>query len=751
MNHNPKGFSLNIGHSAFYILLAFSILCSPLFAQDVLFDDVNNCHSRGIWVYLLDTLSAHGANIHYVADEGWANLNDMDMVWLECPTVSYSAGIKTALQNFARDGGKIVIGEVFHRGSALNDLLTDPGWQTTLSILDATTSYIIDYFYPFSPFTDGVTQLDLSGPAVISCGEHAYPFAFGDAYYSQPVAAISYPFVHEANCSTFIVLVTGTHSWETYFSIVADNYRFASNILLCAAGIPGFEIDGCETPEGIIEVDSVSICVNPGDVATIWGMNIYPDITVYVGGVAVTVTGYGPDSTWLTFLGPDLPQGIYTIQLERDGIRFYGGTIQIYCAWVDINVVASGCFMFDDTVYFSGEDFVIGGSVIEFRDPSGTPYTCEYDIVSVDSGWCIVPATLDTAAYSYFYIVVTNPAGNSDRAFVQIPCPCPGQEDLYRSIFGIHPGDTRNPIVIIITPDSCIFVDNTLDLSWTTSADSFMATYEWALREPINPIMIYYVSRDTITTAWINDRDTTTYPYFSADSGHWDVVVQATDWFGNTGSDTMEICFKDDTVCMSGFAWADTCDPDTVFFRIRHEQPVDNSTIVMMFAGVLYTIDSAQVQWINDSTLIFIIDSLALDTLNGLYSVGLADILEDLNGHGLCPDTTEGFAATFRIPCCYGLRTELWCPIPSMAFVVCDPFPVSFIVVDTSHIDPPAIGEFYFSAEINGMDMLPSLVMSFTGTTDSVYIEIDPIWNDGDTVIVVLDSVFTHRGCKTIP
>jgi len=672
-----------------FILASIAFLfIIPSFAQDVLFDDANNCHSRGIWVYLLDTLSAHGANIHYVADEGWANLDSMDMVWIECPTANYSPVIKAQLQNFSRNGGKIVMGDVWQTMNALNDLLTDPGWQTTMSILSANTSGNVNSFYPFSPFTDGVTSLDLHNPRVISCGEYSYPFAFGDPYYSQPVAAISYPFQFEDNCTTFIVLVTGTHAWETYYSIVADNYRFASNILLCAAGIPGFEIDGCETPEGIIEVDSVSICVNPGDVATIWGTNIYPPIIVYVGGVTVTVTGYGADSTWLTFIGPDLPQGIYTIQLERDGFRFYGGTIQIYCEWVDINIVASGCFMFDDTIYFSGENFVIGGSAIEFQDPSGGSYTCIYDIVSVDSGWCIVPATLDTAAYSYFYLIVTNPAGNYDRAFVQIPCPCPGQEDQYRNIIGMHPGDTRDPIVIIIPPDSCIFVDNTLNLSWNTSADSFMSTFEWAFREPINPIMIYYVSGDTITTAWINNSNPTTYPYFSSDSGHWNVVVQATDWFGNVGFDTMEICFKEDSVCMSGFCWADTCDPDTVYFRIRHEQPVDNSTIVMMFAGVLYTLDSSQVQWLNDSTLVFIVPLPALDTLRGLYSVGLADIIEDINGHGLCPDTTEGLAVSFRIPCCYGLQTELWCPLPSISFVSCEPFPASFFIWDTTHSDP---------------------------------------------------------------
>ena len=498
------------------------------------------------------------------------------------------------------------MGDVWQTMDALNDLLTDPGWNTTLLILTSTTSSDVNWFYPFHPFTDGVTSLTLNTPRVISCGANAYPFAFGDPYYTQPVAAISYPFKDEDNCSTFVVLVTGTHAWETYFSIIADNYRFASNILLCAAGIPGFEIEGCETPEGIIEVDSISDCADPGETVTIWGTNMYSPIDVVVGGDTISPTGYASDSTWLTFIAPDLPQGNYPVRLVRDGIGFYAGILQIYCDWIDINVVAGGCFMPGDTVFFTGENFK-SGTVIEFADPAGTTYSCTYTIFPPDSGWAVVPSTLDTATYHYFYIVAINPAGNSARTYVQIPCPCPGTEDQFRSDMEFHPGDTRNPLVTIIPPDSCIVVGNGWNLRWNTSADSFMSTYEWASRDPVNPIMIYYTDGDTITTAWVNNGNPTVYPFFSADSGHWRVVVQATDDFRNIGYDTVEICFREDTICMGGYAWSDTCDPDTVYFRIRHENPVDNSTISIMFAGAIYTIDSAEVIWLDDSTLAFVL------------------------------------------------------------------------------------------------------------------------------------------------
>ncbi|MCD6594438.1 hypothetical protein J7L68_02015 [bacterium] len=88
-----------------------------------------------------------------------------------------------------------------------------------------------------------------------------------------------------------------------------------------------------------------------------------------------------------------------------------------------------------------------------------------------------------------------------------------------------------------------------------------------------------------------------------------------------------------------------------------------------------------------------------------------------------------------------------------MSFVSCEPFPVSFIVVDTTHIDSPDPSELYFTIEVNGLDTTVTSppVLDISGTTDSLYITVNPIWSEGDSVIVTLDSIFTIRGCKTIP
>jgi len=625
------------------VFLLFSVLIvSPILAQDVLFDDANNCHHRGIWIYLLDTLSAHGANLHYVADEGWTNLMDMDMVWLECPTAYYSPTVKAQLQNFSRNGGKIVMGDV-NSPEILNDLLTDPGWQTTMEILDASTSEMISHFYPFPPFTDGVTSLDLSWPRVISCGDNSYPFAFGDAYYSQPVAAISYPFVHEDNCSTFIVLVMGTHSWETYHSVVGSNYRFASNILLCAAGIEGFEIDGCASPEGIIEIISIPDCANPGETVRIEGTNIYADIIVHIGGENIVPTAYGIDSTWLEFICPDLPQGIFTLQLERDAFRFYAGQLQVYCDWIDLASLTQGCFEIDDTVYFTGSGFTPGEMALQIECPFDTVLIIDFEIVTQDSGWLLVPE-VDTVNCSYFFVRLTNTTmGNYDRHYIQIPCPCPGMEDMYvENLFSPKAGDTRNPVVDISPIDTCVFVGEMIDINWVTSADSFMSTPEWLTREPIQPIDFTVQSTDDSysfgTLANIGD-----YPWVVGDNASYDIAIVATDWFGNYGDTTISICTQVGTATLSGYALSPPCDPDSMIFIIHHEEPIDNSTIAMGYDGFIYTYPNLM-HWADETTLVFIIP----EHTPGSHIVGLGRICDTDDN---CIDEIErGFTLDFDPP-----------------------------------------------------------------------------------------------------
>ena len=222
--------------------------------QDILYDDIIDSHSREEWSNLIDTLTAYGANFHFVAEEGWTNLMNMNALWIESPSDTYSTSLKHLIQNYVRSGGKIILGDALAGNSAdLNNLLADTGWQTTMEIdTDYHPIDIIEtifYFFKIYPFTNGITHLVLREPKMILCGENSFPFAFRDSSYNSPVAAISYPFLHEGNCSSFIVLITGTHIWENDEITRPDDYRFATNIILCAADIPGFEIEPCAIPE----------------------------------------------------------------------------------------------------------------------------------------------------------------------------------------------------------------------------------------------------------------------------------------------------------------------------------------------------------------------------------------------------------------------------------------------------------------------------------------------------------------------
>ncbi|RKZ33466.1 hypothetical protein DRQ33_04245 [bacterium] len=112
---------------------------------------------------------------------------------------------------------------------------------------------------------------------------------------------------------------------------------------------------------------------------------------------------------------------------------------------------------------------------------------------------------------------------------------------------------------------------------------------------------------------------------------------------------------------------------------------------------------------------------------------------------------------TFDIqPCCAPAITHLGCPYPDcFAFTSCEPQNVDFIVYDTTGqtIDH---SRTYFTLYIYHYD----------GTADTIYITGDSgdvswsgdtasiIWtptDDGDSVVIVLDSVYTEEGCFTIP
>ena len=238
------------------------IILSPILSQNVLFDDINSNHELRIWEPLLDTLSMHGASIRLVSNVGWSDTVSLDMIWLQGTVSVYPCSVKVLCQDFLRNGGKIVIGQVGIYINPVNDLLTYPPWQPDIEVQNiATNEWVeISNFRSISPFTDGIGCLILNNPKKIVCGQHSYPFAFVGPDFSHTVAAISYPFIHEDNCSSFIIIVTGTHAWELGLDSLVDNFRFASNILLTVAGIPGYEFDPCAFADSMLVPETYSLC-----------------------------------------------------------------------------------------------------------------------------------------------------------------------------------------------------------------------------------------------------------------------------------------------------------------------------------------------------------------------------------------------------------------------------------------------------------------------------------------------------------
>jgi len=334
-----------------YILLFLQLALA--FSQNVLFDDVNNCHPRERWSTLLETLSSNGATVHYVSEEGWSNLMSMNMLWIECPYENYSEERKLEIISFCRNSGKIVIGQAAESVEPINDLLLDSNWRSTMEIhFSQTEVIVVDYavcFRRLSPLTDSIDYLELWFPAYISCGDNAYPFAFASPSCNKIAAAISYPFRDENNCNSFVLLVSGTHSWETDVVNTADNLRFATNILLCAADIPGFEIEPCAIPSKTNDFHSCDRYPNPftpnGDgindyvqfginglrlwkgKITIMDMygNRIKQIDVQVESCSENRARWdGTDSS-----GAPVPQGLYLYVIESDGEVICNGTITV--------------------------------------------------------------------------------------------------------------------------------------------------------------------------------------------------------------------------------------------------------------------------------------------------------------------------------------------------------------------------------------------------------------------------------------
>ena len=345
----------------------FIIIEPSIFAQNILYDDESDYHSIGgvnYWENQIDTLETYGITVHYTSIEGWSNIMNMDMVWIQSPADGdyYSVNEKMILQDYVRNGGRILIGtarDVIVCNDELNDFLEDIGWNTTMMLFSEPDYYnrgvFCSLFVEVSPFTDGVNGILLFAPHIISCGYNCFPFAFADSDVNRPVAAISYPFLNEGNCSSYVVLISGNHYWEDGGDLelgAGDTYIFARNIFLTLCGVPGYEFDPCAFADSVFPQrweQNCSLSPNPftpnGD-----GMNDYcqftfdgigeREATIYIHDMysrevkRINVPA-GATAKWVARWdgrddkGNPLPPGIYLYTIESIGEKVCEGSVVI--------------------------------------------------------------------------------------------------------------------------------------------------------------------------------------------------------------------------------------------------------------------------------------------------------------------------------------------------------------------------------------------------------------------------------------
>lgn len=243
-------------------------LINMLPAQSLVFNNETNTAITEIpWPYV-DSLESHGIEIHYISELGWSNISNMDLLWIPDIRGYYSVGIKSIITEFSRNGGKILI---WHHESSdimnlyLNELLNDSGWETTMFVSDL-FMYRPEYVWcirDISPFTENIDSIHLMGPTEIDCGDNAFPITQLDSNCTISVGALSYPFLAEDNCSSYIVLLTGADWFITtdcYFNHFADNLTFALNIIYAMLGVDGYEFDPCAFADSMLEPEPSTLC-----------------------------------------------------------------------------------------------------------------------------------------------------------------------------------------------------------------------------------------------------------------------------------------------------------------------------------------------------------------------------------------------------------------------------------------------------------------------------------------------------------
>ncbi len=440
----------------FYSILFYSILfvssvifVEPAWGQShsVLVDDAPMCgwHDRYTYQVLWDTLTSAGCTVDFTTDVGrYPSLSSYDFVVLmhhgDCASAGFSYDQRTQLIDFVCSGGQVLImpmGDL----EPLNEFLSDSRWNTGIQLTYGGAFTHTTCIADFPPLTDGISYLEWEVDAELLVNSPAYPFVWDDAC-ERVLAAVSYPQglgdfecnVCETGGRIIVIGENHTYEYEVVGYVEPMNYRFIVNILTSLAGV-GDTLDPCEPPD-IPRLDSIP-CIEPGDVANLYGGNIPSDANLYFDGSPLSFTWL--DSTHITFVVPDSAvQGYHTVTVEVEGIPF-NIQIQVYCEWLDILDIEPYCADIGDTIWFSGENFSVSATMTF----GGAPLS-DYAITSDTSGWFIVPDTAGLIGYlsigqSYRYqVCIQNEPTQFDCEWMLVPCSCPPDSEIAARIVNLR-------------------------------------------------------------------------------------------------------------------------------------------------------------------------------------------------------------------------------------------------------------------------------------------------------------------------
>ena len=231
------------------------------------------------------------------------------------------------------------------------------------------------------------------------------------------------------------------------------------------------------------------------------------------------------------------------------------------------------------------------------------------------------------------------------------------------------------------------------------------------------------------------------------------IMVCATDSFGHQCCDTCGVfAITGDTINPWGYAYADTCSPDSVFFILHDDVGIDWSSVCIQDPlGVLCYPDSMTL--VGDTMLIFhprLPDSI-MDAARYFY-VRLWSA-QDSSGNDV-PEmlVDDSLTVQFRHPCCYPAVIWRECPPEEWnSWSSCPDQSVTFGIVDTSGqgIDTTRI---FVRQSVNGIASdVPADSLAFGHSGDTLWVIVPGDYSDLDSVWIIVDSLFTIPGCETRP